>query len=90
MGTLEEVSYVYEKAKELMRERELDYEGSWKREGLGCMAASMYRKASGLEIAFKNGNWRLRAEKTREDIRDLMNYCALVHRLVDLELEGGK
>ena len=88
MGTCDEVRYVYEAAQRLLRERELDYEGSWKREGLGCMAASLYRKASGLEVAFRNGNWATRPIKTKEDLLDLMNYCALVYRLT--ELEGGK
>ena len=88
MGTCDEVRYIYEAAQKLLRERELDYEGSWKREGLGCMAASLYRKASGLEVAFRNGNWATRQIKTKEDLLDLMNYCALVYRLT--ELEGGK
>jgi hypothetical protein len=88
VGTCDEVKYVYDAAQRLLRERELDYEGSWKREGLGCMAASLYRKASGLEVAFRNGNWATRPVKTKEDLLDLMNYCALVYRLT--ELEGGK
>jgi len=85
VGTCDEVRYVYEAAQRLLRERELDYEGSWKREGLGCMAASLYRKASGLEVAFRNGNWATRPIKTKEDLLDLMNYCALVYRLTELE-----
>jgi len=86
VGTCDEVGYVYEEAKALMRAREVDYEDTWKREGLDCMAASMYRKASGLQVAFKNGNWKQKVDKTKEDLNDLINYAALVRRLIDMEV----
>ena len=89
-GTLDKVDYIYEEAKALMGAREEDYEDSWEREGLHNMAAAMYRKASGLDIAFRNGNWSKKANKTREDIRDLMNYAALTGHLLELELRKGE
>jgi len=86
MSTVGQVKHVFDAALTLMKLREVDYEDSWRREGLHCMAGSMYRKASGLEIAFKNGNYRKKPEKTKEDLLDLMNYSSIVYKLLEDEL----
>ena len=83
--TIETVGYVYDRAKELMEEREKDYEGSWRDEGLGCMVGSLYKKASQIKVMLENG--RLKENKTRakEDILDIVNYGVLCYGLLEGE-----
>lgn len=88
MRTVEECGYIYEKAKELMNERELDYEGSWREEGLGCAVASGYKKSSQIRTMFENGRWKENIPRTKEDLLDQINYDVLAYRLI--ELEEGK
>lgn len=85
MGTLDEVGYVYERAKELMGKREKDYGDTWKREGIRTMVGSLFRKASGTKYRFDNGVFKKNIPKTKEDLLDEMNYCALCYKLLEEE-----
>ena len=91
MKTVDEIGYVYGRAKELMDEREKDYEGSWREEGLQCAVASAFKKASQLRVMFNNGRYRENIVRTKEDLLDQINYAVLAYRLVELEElgEGG-
>ena len=80
----DELGYVYEKAKELMNERERDYEGSWREEGLECAVASAYKKGSQIRTMFENGRWKDNIPRTKEDCLDGMNYFAFCFRHLDL------
>ena len=84
MKTTEECGYVYEKAKELMDEREKDYEGSWKEEGLACMVASLYKKASQIRVMLENGRLKENRTRAKEDMLDIINYGVLSYRLIEL------
>ena len=85
MGTLEECGYVYEKAMELMEEREKDYNNSWRDEGLGCMISSAYKKANQLKVMWENGRFRENGARTKEDILDMINYGVFCYRLKERE-----
>lgn len=85
MGTLDEVGHVYEKAKEVMRSREEDYGDTWRREGIRTMVGSLFRKASGTKYRFDNGVFKKNIPKTKEDLLDEMNYCALCYKLLEEE-----
>lgn len=85
MKTTDEIGYVYEKARKLMDEREKDYEGSWREEGLKCAVASAYKKGSQIKTMFENGRYRENISRTKEDCLDGMNYYAFCYRLLELE-----
>ena len=85
MKTTDEIGYVYELAKALMDEREKDYEGSWREEGLRTMVGSLFRKASGTKTRFENGRWKEDFGKTKEDLLDEINYCVLSYKLLEEE-----
>lgn len=85
MGTVDEVSGIYDLARELLGERDKDYEGSWKDEGLDCMLGSLFRKASQLKVMLGNGRLKENKEKSKEDLLDCINYAVLSYVL----LEGG-
>lgn len=87
MKTTEECNYIYEKARELMDEREKDYEGSWREEGLDCMIGSLYKKGSQLRTMLSNGRLRENTKRTKEDILDNINYGILAYRHLELEEE---
>lgn len=87
MKTLEECGYVYEEAKKLMEEREKDYEGSWRREGLSASVSSLFKKASQIDTMFRNGRLLENPDRAREDLKDLINYCVFAHRHIDLNGE---
>lgn len=90
MKTVEEVGYIYELAKELMDEREKDYEGSWREEGLGCMVASNYKKSSQIRTMFENGRWKENISRIKEDILDEINYGVLSYRLIEIMEDEAK
>ena len=83
MGTVEEVGHVYELAKELMEEREKDYEGSWKGEGLSCIVSSLYKKASQIRTMSENGRMLGNTKRAKEDLLDNINYAVLCYRLLE-------
>jgi len=85
MGTLDEVGYVYEEAKELMAEREKDYNDSWKDEGLGAMIHSGYKKANQIKVMYENGRFKENAARAKEDILDTINYWVFVYKLREME-----
>lgn len=87
MKTVKEVGHIYELAKELMGEREKDYEGSWREEGLGCMVGSLYKKASQIRVMNGNGRMWENIERTKEDLLDSVNYSVLCYRLLEREEE---
>lgn len=80
MNTLDEVGYVYELAKELMEEREKDYKGSWREEGLGSAVHSAYKKGSQMRTMFESGRWKENIERFKEDTLDGINYFVFVFR----------
>lgn len=90
MKTVEEVGYIYELAKELMDEREKDYEGSWREEGLGCMISSNYKKSSQIRTMFENGRWKENISRIKEDILDEINYGVLSYRLIEIMEDEAK
>ena len=90
MRTVDEVRHIYEKAKELMDEREKDYNNSWVDEGLACMVGSLYKKASQIRVMFESGRFRENGERTKEDILDLINYAVFTYRLIEREEEVSR
>lgn len=86
--TLEETNHVYEAAKELMSEREKDYEGSWRREGIGSAAASGFKKASQIDTMYKNGRIWENPIRSKEDALDLINYGVFIYRFIELGPDG--
>ena len=84
MKTVEEISYIYEKAKELMDERDKEYQGSWREEGLSCAVASAYKKGSQMRTMYENGSYRENIPKTKEDCLDGINYFVFCYRHLDL------
>lgn len=86
--TIDEVGYVYERAKELMDEREKDYEGSWREEGLRCAVASAYKKGSQIRTMFENGRYKENIPRTKEDCLDGINYFVFCYRHLEKEEEG--
>lgn len=89
-STLDEVSYIYEDAKSLMGEREKDYEGSWREEGLASAISSAFKKGSQLKTMFLNGRYKENGSRTREDCLDGINYFVFAIRHMDLEKEENK
>lgn len=87
MNTLEEVGYIYEKAKKLMGEREKDYQGSWREEGLGSAIHSAYKKGSQMKTMFESGRWKENMERIMEDCLDGINYYVFCFRHLDNFLE---
>lgn len=85
MSTLDKVSYVYEEAKALMDRRSLDYNDSWREEGLGCMIASLYKKANQLKTMYENKRLFNNKERAREDFLDAINYAVFSLVLYDGE-----
>jgi len=88
LKTVEEVSYIYEKAKALMEEREKDYQGSWREEGLGSAVHSAYKKGSQMRTMFENGRFLENVARTKEDCLDGINYFVFCYRHLD-NLEKG-
>jgi hypothetical protein len=88
--TIDEVEYIYDQAKNLMDEREKDYEGSWRDEGLGCAVGACYKKASQLKVMFNNGRYKENISRTKEDLLDQINYAVLTYRLIELEEEESR
>jgi len=86
-STTEEVKHVHAKALELLKSKEEVYEDSWVREGIRVLSASNYRKASGLEVMFRNGSWKKQPDKVKEDLLDEINYAAILYRLMEMEEE---
>lgn len=87
MKTTDEVGYIYEKAKELMDEREKDYEGSWREEGLGSAVQAVYKKGSQIRTMFENGRCKENIPRTKEDCLDGINYFVFCYRFLDKEKE---
>lgn len=85
--TTDETGYIYEKAKGLMDEREKDYQGSWREEGLGCAVSSAYKKGSQIRTMFENGRFRENIPRTQEDCLDAINYYVFCYRFLDLMKE---
>lgn len=86
--TSTEVSGVFKQALNLIDNREKDYQGSWKDEGLHAMVDSAYRKANYNRMRFENGRWKDDIAKTKEDLLDAINYSAFAYRLLELEIKG--
>jgi hypothetical protein len=87
MKTTEEVGYIYELAKSLMDEREKDYQGSWREEGLGSAVHSAYKKGSQMRVMFESGRWRENMDRIKEDCLDGINYFVFCYRCLDKLLE---
>ncbi len=85
ISTIEECGYIYLEAQKLMTEREKDYEGSWRREGLSAAVSSLFKKASQIDVMFRNGRLLENPDRSREDLKDLINYCIFAHRFIDLD-----
>ena len=85
MSTLDEVSYIYQEAKELMAEREKDYQGSWREEGMGCAVSSAFKKGSQIKTMFENGRWKENVDRYKEDCLDAINYYVFIKRFIDKE-----
>ena len=84
MNTSQVVEYVFNRANNLLVDKEFDYEDTWIREGIPVSSASALRKASSIEVQLRNGVIATKKPKILEDLLDLMNYCALTYALVDL------
>jgi hypothetical protein len=83
--TTAECGYIYEAAKTLMDEREKDYEGSWRREGLPSAVSSAFKKTSQIQQMFQNGRLLQNKDRAREDILDGINYLVFAYRHIDLD-----
>ena len=90
MKTTEEVGYVYEEAKKLMDEREKDYQGSWREEGLGCAVASAYKKGSQIRTMYENGRYKENIPRTKEDCLDGINYFVFGYHHLEKEEKKEK
>jgi len=90
LNTLEEVGYIYDKAKALMEERERDYQGSWREEGLGSAIHSAYKKGSQMRVMFESGRWKENIGRIMEDCLDGINYFIFCYRHLDRSLEDKK
>ncbi len=87
MDTLSEIGYIYKRAQKLMQEREQDYKGSWRTEGLSCMIGSLKKKGSQAQVMLESGRTYENVERSKEDLLDAINYAALAYRL--LEMDGN-
>ncbi len=85
MDTLSETAYIYVKAQKLMQEREKDYEGSWRTEGLSCMVASLKKKGSQAQIMVDNGRIFENPKRSKEDLLDAINYAVFSYRLLEMD-----
>ena len=83
MTALEEVGYVFEEAKKLLDIQEPNYGDSWKQNGLSVCMPQVFCKANYIRVQHESG--RATTEKTREDLLDLMNWCAFSYHLITAE-----
>lgn len=88
MKSSEMVAHVYEKAKELLDEREPEYGHSWEEQGLDICLPQVFRKANYLKVQYNNG--RAHNSKFKEDLLDCLNWCAFAYRHLELIDEKGK
>jgi len=88
LKTLDEVRYIYEKAMALMEEREKDYEGSWREEGLGSSVHSAYKKGSQMRTMFESSRWKENIDRFKEDCLDGINYFVFCYRHLERLEEG--
>jgi hypothetical protein len=88
--TVDELSYIYDLARDLMGAREGDYEGSWKREGINSAVASAYKKASQIETMFRNNRLFENPQRSKEDCLDGINYLIFTYRFIDLNGDKEK
>jgi len=86
----DELDYVYEAAKDLMDKRELDYEGSWRDEGIDSAIGAVYKKGSQLRTMHGNGRLFSNIPRSKEDCLDLINYAAFTYRFLDLKENGSE
>ena len=82
MTTREEVSNVYELAKDVLDARESLYGDYWKRVGFDNCFAQIERKATYLKVQKENGH--ANSPKFKEDLLDLMNWCAFAYKHLEL------
>lgn len=82
--TIEECGYIYEDAKALMDEREKDYEGSWREEGLDSAIDALHKKGNQLKVMFRNGRFFDNHKRSREDLLDDINYAVFAIRHLDI------
>ena len=81
MTTSEEVTYVYDLAKQLLDEMEPVYGDSWKQVGFETCFEQIPRKSTYLKVQHESGNCNV--EKMKKDLLDLLNWCAIVYTLVE-------
>lgn len=74
MKTMEEVGFIYDRARALMEEREKDYQGSWREEGMGSAVHAAFKKGSQMKTMFESGRWRENVDRVMEDALDGINY----------------
>jgi len=68
-----------------MQEREKDYEGSWRTEGLSCMVASLKKKGSQAQVMVDNGRIFENPKRSKEDLLDAINYAVFSYRLLEMD-----
>jgi len=90
LKTVEETGYIYERAKALMEEREKDYQGSWREEGLGSAVHSAYKKGSQMRTMFEGGRWKENIPRMMEDCLDGINYFVFCYSHLDKQIEKEK
>ncbi|KKN14201.1 hypothetical protein LCGC14_0998730 [marine sediment metagenome] len=90
VSSIDELGYIYDAAKTLMNEREKDYEGSWRDEGLGSAVGALYKKGSQVKTMYENGRLIENLPRSKEDCLDLMNYSAMVFRFLHLKENGSE
>ena len=83
MAASQEVQPIYKLVGELLEKRQPVYGDSWKRLDLSTCFSQIPRKAEYLQVQMRNDG--LSSAKAREDLLDLMNWCAFVL----LKLDGN-
>lgn len=77
MKSSDEVKYVYDKALAIVDEKEEMYGDAWRRGGLDVSLPQLFRKADKLRV--QRHNAFTYTDKFKEDILDLMNWCAFAY-----------
>jgi hypothetical protein len=83
MNTMDEVAWIYDEAKALMVEREKDYQGSWRDEGMGSAIHAAFKKGSQMKTMFESGRWRENIDRVMEDTLDGINYFVFCYHFLD-------
>lgn len=77
MTTKQEIEPVFQKALNLVEEREETYGDAWKRNGREVCIAEVIRKANSIRAQWERG--KCSTDKFAEDLLDLMNWSAYAY-----------